>query len=100
LADLVRVIEFALDNATVSGPINATSPKPVTNAEFTRTLAKTLHRPTFVPIPAFVLKAAPGGMGEEALLASAKVIPQKLLAAGFRFAHPDLAATLATELKK
>jgi uncharacterized protein len=100
LDDLVRVIELAVDDPSVSGVINATSPSPVTNAEFTRTLAQTLHRPTFVPIPAFMLKAAPGGMGEEALLASAKVIPKKLLDASFRFAHPDLAETLATELKK
>jgi uncharacterized protein len=100
LDDLVRVIEFSIDNPTVTGPINATSPNPVTNAEFTRTLAKTLHCPTFIPVPAFVLKLAPGGMGEEALLASAKVIPKKLIDVGFRFEHPDLAEALAAELKK
>jgi uncharacterized protein len=98
LDDLIRVIEFAIGNAAVSGPINATAPNPVTNAEFTRTLAQILHRPTFVPVPAFVLKLAPGGMGEEALLASAKVIPQKLRDAGFEFQHSDLAETLALEL--
>jgi uncharacterized protein len=99
LEDLVRAIEFAIDNPAISGPVNATSPHPVTNAEFTRTLAQTLHRPTFLPIPRFALKLAPGGMGEEALLASEKAIPQKLLDAGFRFAHPELAETLHTELK-
>ncbi len=100
LDDLVRVIEFAIDNPPLSGAVNATSPRPVTNAEFTRTLAQALHRPTFIPVPAFALKLAPGGMGEEALLASEKVVPQKLLEARFRFEHPDLAGALARELEK
>ena len=98
LEDLVRVIEFAIDNPAISGPVNATSPHPVTNAEFTRTLAQTLHRPTFLPIPRFALELAPGGMGEEALLASEKVIPEKLLDSGFHFEHPNLAETLQAEL--
>lgn len=99
LEDLLRVIEFALGNESLRGPVNAASPEPVTNAEFTRTLAKTLHRPTFLPIPAFALRLLPGNMADEALLASARVVPKKLLEAGFEFKYPKLDVALRAELQ-
>lgn len=96
--DLVDAIVFALENESVSGPVNGTAPNPVTNREFTATLARALHRPAFLPVPSPLLKLLPGGMAREALLASARVEPEKLQRAGFKFNHPDLNGALAALL--
>jgi uncharacterized protein len=95
LTDLIRIIEFCMEeNGHIFGPVNCTTTNPVTNAEFSKTLASVLHRPTFLPVPRFLLKLAPGGMAEEALLASERVVPEKLLAAGFEFQYPEFRAAL------
>jgi len=75
--------------------VNLTSPNPVTNAGFTAALARALRRPALLPVPAFVLRLALGEMADEALLASQRVQPEKLLKAGFPFAHPQLDEALA-----
>jgi uncharacterized protein (TIGR01777 family) len=93
--DLAALIEFALGKPVLRGPVNATAPNPVTNAEFTRVLAYLLHRPAFLPVPAFALKLAFGEMAS-VLLASQRVLPQAAQAAGFRFEHPQLGPALAT----
>jgi hypothetical protein len=98
LPDAVAAIPFALDAAALAGPVNVTSPEPVTNAEFTRALAKAVHRPAILPAPAFALRLALGEMADEALLASARAVPAKLIAAGFRFANPSIDAALAAAL--
>jgi uncharacterized protein (TIGR01777 family) len=98
LEDLLRVIEHAMADETLAGAVNAVAPEPVTNAGFTRSLARALHRPTFVPIPAPVLRLLPGHMAEEALLASAHVVPEKLLQTGFTFLYPRLDEALKAEL--
>lgn len=98
ISDLVRAFRFLIDHDDLSGAFNATAPNPVTNAEFTKTLASVLHRPTFLPVPEFALKLIPGEMGEEALLASDRVQPRRLLDAGFRFVHPELAGALESLL--
>jgi len=97
LSDVLSAIEFALSDDRITGPLNIVSPEPVRNEAFTRSLASTLHRPAFMRVPALAVKLGMGEMGKEALLASFRVAPAKLQAAGFRFQHPELAAALAQE---
>ncbi len=92
--DLVRIIARTVADENLSGPVNATAPVPVRNAEFTRALAKALHRPAFLRLPAWLLSTALGDMGRETMLAGQRVVPAKLVAAGFRFRHPELAPML------
>ncbi len=92
--DLLRVVEQALQDDRLSGAVNAVSPAPVTNAEFTGTIARVLRRPAFLPVPAFVVKLLFGGMGREALLGSARVRPTRLLESGFEFRQARLDAAL------
>jgi len=95
LAEAVAMIQFAIANSQLAGPANAVTPNPVQNSEFTRVLAKTLHRPALFPAPAFVLRLALGEMADGLLLASQRVMPSKLEQAGYRFAQSDLARALA-----
>ena len=97
LDDLVRLYLFAVDDANVAGPLNGSSPQPVTNAEFTRTLGHLLHRPTVMPVPKFALRLALGEMSEF-LFTSLRVIPQAPEHAGFRFEKPALAGALEAAL--
>ncbi len=90
LDDLLYLIHHILATESIRGPVNATSPEPVTNAEFTRILAHVLKRPAFLPVPAFVLELALGPMTEPLLLASARVNPEKLLDSGFHFRYASL----------
>ena len=94
LRDEVRAIRFILAGSSIQGPVNLTAPQPVTNAEFTAALATALGRSAVLRLPAAVLNAALGEVAGE-LLASARVVPRKLLDAGFTFADPDIAAALA-----
>lgn len=94
LADLVRVIEFALVDERVSGPVNAVAPQAATNAEFTKTLAAVLHRPALFPLPAYVARLAFGAMADELMLSSQRVEPTKLNALGFKFEDGDLRSAL------
>jgi len=94
LDDLVRVIRYAIDHDSLSGSVNAVAPEPVTNAEFTRTLAGVLRRPSFLKVPSLALRMLPGDMAEEAFLASARVIPNKLVECGFGFDQPELKSAL------
>ncbi|HEY6532658.1 MAG TPA: TIGR01777 family oxidoreductase [Acidimicrobiales bacterium] len=88
--DEVAAIRWLLDH-DVSGPVNATAPHPVTNAEFTSILGRVLHRPTLMPVPSFGPKALLGGeLADSLLFTSQKVLPEVLTASGFDFAHPTL----------
>jgi uncharacterized protein (TIGR01777 family) len=98
IADTVAAVQFLMQQPDASGAFNITAPNPVTNAEFTRVLARRLHRPAIMPVPAFALRVAFGQMADEALLASARVTPRRLLDAGFRFSQPDLDTALAAAL--
>ena len=100
LPDLLHAIQFVMAHPEVQGPVNAVAPQPVTNRDFTSTLAKVLKRPAFLAVPEFLLRMAPGGMGEEALLASARVLPDRLTHAGFPFEHPHLEPALRSVLAK
>lgn len=98
LPDLVAATLFLLDG-TLAGAVNLTAPAPVRNAEFTRTLAATLHRPALFRVPAFALRLVFGSLADEALLASQRVEPARLTAAGFSFQHPRLDHALADLLR-
>lgn len=98
LADAIAATVFALRTPSLSGPVNLTAPQPTTNAEFSRTLGRAMHRPAVLPAPEFALRLALGQMADEALLASARAFPAKLLQAGFRFMHPTVAEALGAAL--
>jgi uncharacterized protein (TIGR01777 family) len=93
--DLAAAILHCAVNDELSGPVNAVAPEPVTNAEFARALARTLRRPAILPIPAAVVRRAFGEMGEELLLASTRVRPQRLLDSGFQFRFGTIHEALA-----
>ena len=92
LHDVVRAIVFALEK-NVSGPINLTSPNPVTNQEFTAALARAMKRPALFPAPAIALKIALGGFSSE-VLGSKKVMPNALTDAGFKWDYPHISTAL------
>ena len=93
LSDVVRAT-FHLVDSTVDGPANLIAPNPVTNAEFTRALGHALHRPAFIPAPAFALSIAFGEVADEVLLASTRAIPDRLLGSAFAFELPDIGSAL------
>jgi uncharacterized protein (TIGR01777 family) len=97
LRDTARAFVFAAENEHMHGAVNLAAPDAVTNAVFTRTLGRALHRPTLLGVPAFALRAVAGEMAEEMLLASQNVVPKRLLEAGFRFDDAEL-QTLLREL--
>jgi uncharacterized protein (TIGR01777 family) len=90
LEDEIAVINFAIENENIRGAVNAVSPNPATNEEFTKTLGEVLYRPTFIPLPEFAVSMIFGEMGDALLLASTKVMPKRLEDAGFEFKHPNL----------
>ena len=100
LSDLVGVILYALATDTLSGPVNAVAPGPVTNREFTKALGRVLGRPTVAFLPAFAARLLFGEMADELLLASARVVPAKLVASGYRFRFPELEGALRHVLGK
>ncbi len=100
LEEAVSVIRFALASDGLAGPVNAVTANPVRNVEFTRVLAKALHRPALLPAPEFALRLALGEMADALLLASQKVMPTKLMNAGYRFLQPELAEALRNVLRK
>ena len=99
IADEVAAILFLLDNRELYGPFNLTAPNPVTNAEFTHTLAKTLGKPAFMKVPSFALKAIFGEMAT-VLLDGQKAVPKRLQDAGFRFQFPELTPALKNLLSR
>lgn len=100
LDDEVKALEFALTHSSVSGPVNLVAPNPVTNAEFTAVLGSVLHRPAFIPLPAFAAKIVLGEMADELLLSSQKCQPTKLLSAGYQFEYPELKKALSMTLQE
>lgn len=100
LTDLMRVILYVLDNQSITGPVNVVAPEPVTNRQFTRTLADAVHRPSFLKVPAFVLKSLPGDMGHETFLTSIRATPKKLLDRGFNFTHTGIKDSLDKILRE
>lgn len=97
LADHIRACRFLLNAQQLSGPVNITAPKPVTNAEFTAALAGALHRPALLSLPAPLLRGALGEVAGE-LLASYRIRPARLEQAGFTFRHPQIEAAVTAAL--
>lgn len=91
--DMLRLIDFLLQHPTLNGAFNATAPNPVTNAQFSQTLASVLHRPALLPMPAFVLRLMFGEMAD-LLLTGQRVIPANLIKAGFEFQFTELEPAL------
>lgn len=100
LPEAVGLIRYALDTPGLRGPVNAVAPNPVTNAEFTRILAKVLRRPAIFPVPAFGLRLLLGEMADALLLSSQRVVPWKLQDCGYRFHDPELEAALRALLAR
>jgi len=98
LQDMVRALEFILHRDDLAGPVNTTAPNPVTNAEVTRALAASLHRPALVPAPAFAMRLVLRGMASAAL-DSIRAVPGRLHEAGFTFRYPTVRAALDAELR-
>jgi uncharacterized protein len=98
--DMVGAIHHVLKSDLLSGPVNMVAPKPVTNQEFTRTLASVLSRPAIFPMPAFAVKLAFGEMGETVLLGSQRVEPTQLVMSGYPFRFRTLRASLENTLKR
>lgn len=95
LDDAVGALLHALDDGRLSGAVNVTAPTPVTNREFTATLARALRRPAWLPVPAVALRLLFGEMADATLLASTRVLPARLAATGYGFVQPTLATALA-----
>ena len=95
LHDMVALIAYCITDESLSGPINATAPQPVTNADFTKALGHALHRPTLFTMPAMMIELLMGQMGEELLLAGQRVLPVKIEQAGFQFRYQRLDQALA-----
>ena len=98
LHDLVRIIAFCVEHDSIRGAVNAVSPNPMTNYDFTKGVGRALHRPTLFPMPAFAAKLVLGEMANELLLSSTRVIPKKLKEQGFEFHYPELVGCLEHEL--
>lgn len=95
--DLVAAILFILQHPEITGPINLTSPHPVSQKEFAQTFAKVLHRPLILKTPASIIKLMFGEMGEFLLLKGQRVLPKRLQESGFEFKYPSLPQSLIKE---
>ncbi len=100
LEDVVGVIRFAMQNDSLSGPINVCAPQETTNKDFTKALGRVLKKPTFFPLPSVVVTLTLGEMGQEALLTSTRAHPAKLQQAGYVFKHPEIEEALRSVLSE
>jgi len=98
--DEVAMILWALDNPRISGPVNAGSPNPVTNRDFSKTLGRVLKRPAVFPAPKFAVAALRGGEVADFVVASLRAVPRRPLDNGFTFRHPELEPALRDLLDK
>jgi hypothetical protein len=97
LRDWLAAAQRVAEDDSFSGPVNLAGPDPVTNAEFTRALARAVHRPAVIPVPAWPMRRLAGAVADE-VLTSTRVVPTRLLEAGFEFADPDIDSQIATAL--
>jgi uncharacterized protein (TIGR01777 family) len=95
--DVLAALAFLLVTPSLAGPVNLTAPEPVTNADFTDALAHALRRPAIIPVPEFAIRLLYGEMGERTVIEGQKVLPKKLLGAGYRFLASRLAEALRGE---
>jgi uncharacterized protein (TIGR01777 family) len=94
IEDMVEIILHCINNPEIQGAVNATAPNPVTNRDFSATLAAVLKRPDYLTMPSIMIKMLFGEMGEELLLQGQKVVPAKVLGSGFEFKYANLKAAL------
>jgi NAD dependent epimerase/dehydratase family enzyme len=99
MSDEIAAIRFLLARDDIDGPVNLAAPQPVRNVEWVRAIGAVLHRPTALPVPAFALRAAIGEFADEGPLISQRVLPHRLLDAGFGFAQPTIGEAIAHELR-
>jgi hypothetical protein len=99
IADHVRAVRFLLDQSDISGPVNLTAPVPATNGEFTRALAAAVRRPALLSVPGPALRLALGELSSE-LLGSSRVLPSRLLQAGFSFDYPEIGPALVAAVHR
>lgn len=99
LDDVVRIVNYALENENLRGAVNVVAPHPVTNEEFTKTLGEVLYRPTILPLPEFAVNLVFGEMGDALLIDSIRAIPKRLEEAGFEFKFPNLKSALENAVK-
>ena len=95
IKDELEAIGYAIEHDEIEGPLNLTAPNPVTNEEFSRTLARVLRRPAFFRVPGFVLQLLLGEMAETLLLKGQRVLPKKLEQSGYQFSFSDLSGAFA-----
>lgn len=100
LDDAVRALRFVAETSSIAGPVNLVAPQPVTNAEFTRLLARRLHRPAIFRVPSLALQLALGAMAQETLLASQRGNPAVLEQAGFQFRYKNADQALEAALRQ
>lgn len=101
LDDLLVLVLYAIVDKSISGPINAVSPNPITNADFTKTLGKVLSRPTIFSVPRFIIKSILGEeLANSAILSSSRVVPMRFLKIGYKFRFPSLESVLRYTLGK
>jgi uncharacterized protein (TIGR01777 family) len=93
--DWVAMVRWAIQTPAASGPLNATAPTPETNRAFAQALGRAIHRPAFVPAPAFALRLLLGEMADALLLSGQRAVPAKAQRLGFTFAYPQLDQALA-----
>ncbi len=98
LDEVPTAMEHVINTPGLSGAVNFVAPEAVSNAEFTRILAKVLRRPAFLSVPALTIKILLGEMGKELLLCGANVIPKRLIESGYVFRYPDLTMALSKML--
>jgi uncharacterized protein (TIGR01777 family) len=96
MRDLTEIVHFVIENDSLSGPFNVVTPNPVTNRTFVKALGEVLKKPTIFPAPAFLVRLLFGEMADETALASCRVMPAKLLEAGYRFQEEDLRQVLSS----
>jgi len=100
LQDAAGIARAAIADERFAGPVNAVAPNPVRNAEFTRIVARVLHRPAIFTVPAFALRAALGEMAGALLLASTRAVPERLTALGYAFRYAEFEAALRAILDR
>ena len=99
MPDYVAAVRFLLDHDDIEGPVNVTSPEPISNTDLTKAMGRVLHRPTFTFVPGFALRLPLRGFADD-LLGGQRAVPQRLLDAGFTFEHPTFEPALRAVLDK
>lgn len=99
LDEIPAIIDFIIKNELILGPVNVTAPNPVTNAEFTKVFGRVIKRPVIFPVPAFGARLLFGEMADSLLLNGSRVVPKKLLDAGYKFKYDQLETALKASLK-